>query len=157
MQPPFQIIGESKAPPLPLRQTKGLKMGQSPPHKCGPCGSLTDGVLHPAMLIHCGQETAIESGEAIPLGFPPDAPFRVEAGQIAKPFLSRLLSPCAETICDIAARDDQVAAVSPPTRNENMGVRLTGIEMTDCDPGQVRLGQIHGHPRHHVPRVFNHV
>ncbi len=157
MQPPFQILGESKAPPLPLRQTKGLEMGQSPPHKSGPCGSLTDGVLHTAMLIHCGQETAIKSGEAILLGFAPDAPFRLEARQIAKSFLSRLLSPCAETKSDIAARDDQVAAVSPPTRNEDVGVRLTGIEVTDCDPGQIRLVQIPGHPRHHVPRVFNHV
>ncbi|MNN39670.1 hypothetical protein D3C81_1537180 [compost metagenome] len=128
-------------------------MGQTAPRQSGPGVSTTHGVRDHPIPVHRRQKPPIETGEAVPLGLAPDAPFGVEAGKIAQTLLRSLLGPSPKTIGDVVAGDDQVASVRSPPRHQDMGMGLIGVEVTDRHPRQVRLAEVGADPSHHVAGV----
>lgn len=138
----LEVRGQPVARSVPRGQPKGLEVPQTAAVEGGPGVRAAHAILDLKIGVGGLQESPIEPGEAISLGFAPYPLLGLYPGQIAQQLVSHLLSPGSKPIADVVAWNDEVAAGRATTANQDVRVRLVGVEVTDAQPLQVRLPEV---------------
>ncbi|MER8727542.1 hypothetical protein NKH50_25220 [Mesorhizobium sp. M1027] len=102
------------------------------------------------MVAHA-EQLPIDAGEAFPLHFLAQALLDLAVRSRAKVEADQLGRPFTDSRRDVVSRDDKIFAAVVLAADDNMGMRMTSVEMIDSDP--VELGaEVFFHVRHEAPR-----